>query len=115
MGAAARARIESEFPARDTLAALGRILETDARRARQGAPRVPSALARASAFEAIELTRLQRLSNDLWTTVASRPGRRVYGAIAKRLEPAYRLVVATGWRWVPAMRARARSIFLDET
>jgi glycosyltransferase involved in cell wall biosynthesis len=109
MGQAARMRIEQDFPLQQLGARILELLEL-ANRLRRDEPRpVPSrGLGRATATEAIELTRTNVLADALWHGGMSAPGTplavRAYLLLQRVGGPTYRWAVAHGAPGLPTVR-----------
>lgn len=114
MGAAARARVETEFP----LARMGVRMTDLLQRAielHETQPRPSSArdLARASATESVELMRLAQLADRAWHERAGGGGQFGLGILVfvllRRLGgPAYRWGLERGLSWLPRLKSRVQ-------
>jgi glycosyltransferase involved in cell wall biosynthesis len=118
MGEASRRRIEEQFD----LAAMGvrmnHLLKFATSRHRDRNQPIPTLGARASATEAIELTRLARVYDSMWNWRGDSDesvrgvSRRAYFLLARSAGPLYRYGLTRGWPFLPRMKLTLSRILI---
>ena len=115
MGYAGRQRVEKEFPL-DRLGERFVKLVAKAGHLAETAPRsvTPDGLARASATEAVELTRLKDLMMPAIRRARPAATQNLYLYLQRNARPSYLWCVGHGMPWLPRLRDALKSVLLGD-